>query len=162
MTTDDTAGATVAPLLLERRFSAPPEDVFDAWTDPEVLRRWWAAAPTWTSPGCEVDLRVGGRYVLRMQADDGTVHAVAGEFREVERPDRLVYTWRWVGDHGLHPGHASLVTVEFRPDGDGTLVALEHAQLASDESRERHTQGWAGVMDNLERRVFGGDATKEG
>jgi uncharacterized protein YndB with AHSA1/START domain len=59
----------VAVLRLEREFSATPEEVFDAWTNPDVLTRWWAARPTWTSPGCEVDLRVGGRYVLRMRDD---------------------------------------------------------------------------------------------
>ena len=48
---------------------ASPEEVFDAWTNPAVLKRWWAPQPTWTSPGCEIDLRVGGRYVLRMQDD---------------------------------------------------------------------------------------------
>jgi uncharacterized protein YndB with AHSA1/START domain len=144
-------------LRLQRRFAAPPEAVFDAWTNPEVLRRWWAAEPTWTSPGCDVDLRVGGEYALRMRGDDGTIHAVAGEFREVDRPDRLVYTWCWVGDEGLHPGHVSLVTVEFRADGDGTVVELEHSQLASEESRVRHGAGWRGVMDNLERRIFGAE-----
>jgi uncharacterized protein YndB with AHSA1/START domain len=67
----------IAPLHLRRTFQATPEEVFDAWTDPEVLRRWWAAQPTWTSPGCEVDLRVGGRYRLSMQDDEtGDVHAV--------------------------------------------------------------------------------------
>jgi Activator of Hsp90 ATPase homolog 1-like protein len=64
------ADDTVAPLRLERRFAAPPDAVFDAWT----------------SPGCDVDLRVGGEYRLRMRTDDGTIHAVAGEFeRRVRR-----------------------------------------------------------------------------
>jgi uncharacterized protein YndB with AHSA1/START domain len=156
MADDSPTLSTIAPLRVRRRFAAPPAAVFDAWTDPEVLRRWWAAQPTWTSPGCDLDLRVGGAYTLRMRADDGTIHAVAGEFREIDRPARLVYTWRWVGDDGLHPGHVSLVTVDFRPDGDGTVVELEHAQLASEESRVRHGAGWNGVMDNLERRVLGG------
>jgi glutathione S-transferase len=143
-------------LRLERAFAAPPEDVFDAWTDPEVLRRWWAARPTWTSPGCEVDLRVGGRYVLRMQDDEtGEVHAVGGVYREVERPRRLVYTWGWEGAGSLHPGHESLVTVDFVPSDEGTTVVLEHSGLASEESRARHSAGWTGTLDNLADRVFG-------
>ena len=141
---------------LERDFAAPPEDVFDAWTNPEVLVRWWAARPTWTSPGCEVDLRVGGRYVLRMRDDEtGEVHAVGGVYREVERPRRLVYTWAWQGERGLHPGHESVVTVEFVASGDDrTTVLLEHSGLASEESRTRHRAGWAGTFDNLASRVF--------
>ena len=52
---------------MERRFDAAPEAVFDAWTNPEVLRRWWAAAPDWETPAAEVDLRPGGRYRLTMR-----------------------------------------------------------------------------------------------
>ncbi|HEY2636779.1 MAG TPA: SRPBCC domain-containing protein [Solirubrobacteraceae bacterium] len=140
-------------LRLERTFAASPEDVFDAWTSPEVLTRWWAAQPTWTSPGCEVDLRVGGRYVLRMRNDEtGDVYAVGGEYREVDRPRRLVYTWRWEGDDGP----VSVVTVEFVATGEATTVRLEHTGLPSAESATRHTAGWTGTLDNLGRRVFGG------
>ena len=143
----------LAELRLERHFAASPDAVFDAWTSPEVLRRWWAAAPTWTSPGCEVDLRPGGRYVLRMEDDaTGDVHAVGGEFREISRPHRLVYTWCWEGSPDV-----SVVTVDFRADGAGTLLTLEHVELASAEAAARHRAGWIGTFDNLARRVFGGD-----
>jgi uncharacterized protein YndB with AHSA1/START domain len=146
----------IAAFKLERTFDASPQDVFDAWTNPEVLKRWWAAEPTWTSPGCDVDLRVGGSYVLRMQTDDGELHVVGGEYREVAPPHRLVYTWCWQGERGPHPGHVSLVTVEFRRDGAKTTVVLEHSGLASEQSRERHGGGWHGSLDNLERRIFHG------
>ena len=56
-------------LELSHRFAAPREKVFEAWTDPEVLRRWWAAAPTWDTPLAEVDLREGGSYRLSMHTD---------------------------------------------------------------------------------------------
>lgn len=140
---------------LERGFAGTPEEVFDAWTNPEVLTRWWAMRPTQSSPGCEVDLRVGGRYLLQMQdADNGDVHAVAGEYRTIDRPHRLVYTWAWQGDSGPHPGHVSLVTVEFVADGDRTIVVLEHSKLASEESRTGHEMGWRGVLDSLRTRIF--------
>jgi uncharacterized protein YndB with AHSA1/START domain len=146
----------VTPLRLHHTFAASPEEVFDAWTNPGVLQRWWAAQPTWDSPGCDVDLRVGGRYVLRMRDDQtGEVHVVGGEYREVDRPRRLVYTWAWIGPPGPSPGHVSVVTVEFRPDGDGTTVELEHSDLPSQEEADRHAMGWHGTFDNLARRVFG-------
>ncbi len=108
----------VATFRVERSFAASPEDVFDAWTNPKVLERWWSVQSSQGSPRCEVDLRVGGRYVLRMRDDTGELHVVGGEYREVDRPRRLVYTWRWEGDGGPHPGHVSIVTVEFRADGE--------------------------------------------
>jgi uncharacterized protein YndB with AHSA1/START domain len=145
----------VATFRLERSFAASPEDVFDAWTNPQVLERWWTVQSSESSPRCEVDLRVGGRYVLRMRDDSGELHVVGGEYREVDRPRRLVYTWRWEGDGGLHPGHVSVVTVEFRADGDVTNVVLEHSGLASEESRTRHGTGWQTVLERLAQVDFG-------
>jgi uncharacterized protein YndB with AHSA1/START domain len=145
----------IAAFRLERTFAAAPEEVFDAWTNPEVLQRWWAAQPSWTSPGCDVDLRVGGRYVLRMRDDrTGELHVVAGEYREVVRPRRLVYTWCWQGEDGPDPGHVSLVTIEFHPEGDATTVVLEHSGLPSEDSRRRHGEGWRATFESLARRVF--------
>jgi uncharacterized protein YndB with AHSA1/START domain len=149
----------VATFRIERSFAAAPEDVFDAWTNPQVLERWWTVQSSQGSPRCEVDLRVGGRYVLRMRDDSGELHVVGGEYREVDRPRRLVYTWRWEGDGGPHPGHVSIVTVEFRADGDMTTVVLEHSGLASEESRTRHGAGWQTVLERLAQRIFAaGDA----
>jgi glutathione S-transferase len=140
---------------LQRTFPAAPEDVFDAWTNPEVLERWWAARPSWTSPGCEVDLRVGGRYLLRMRDEEtGEVHTVGGSYREIVRPSLLVYTWCWEGTGGPDPGHVSVVSVEFRADGEGTTVVLEHSGLPSAQSRIGHGEGWKGTFDNLARRIF--------
>lgn len=126
------SAGTIATLRLERTIAATPEELFDAWTSPEVLTRWWAAYAGWSSPSCEVDLRSGGHYVLEMCDRHGQMHVVAGEYQEVDRPRRLVYTWCWEDDE-LHPGHVSVVTVEFLADGEGTSVVLEHSRLASEQ-----------------------------
>jgi uncharacterized protein YndB with AHSA1/START domain len=144
---------TISGLRLERTFRARPERVFDAWTDPELLRRWWAAQPDWTSPAAEVDAREGGRYSLSMQEPDGgTVHTVAGEYREVERPKRLVYTWAWQDADA--DDNETLVTVEFHEEGEATRVVLTHEGFSNEDSRRNHEHGWNGCLDNLERRVF--------
>jgi glutathione S-transferase len=143
-------------LRLERTFAASAEEVFDAWTNPQVLARWCGPGPSWTSPGCDVDLRIGGRYVLRMNdPESGRAFVVGGEYREIDRPRRLVYTWRWESDDSPDPGHVSLVSVDFVPAGEGTTVVLEHSGLPSESSRARHGSGWEGTFDNLARRVFG-------
>ncbi len=141
-------------LRLERSFDAPAEDVFDAWTNPEVLRRWWGASPTWRTPVAEVDLRVGGRYRLSMEDPDaGTFYTVRGEYREVRRPERLVYSWSWEQDDG-QTGHESTVTVEFMERDERTIVVLEHSGLESPESRDRHEQGWGACLELFAGRVF--------
>jgi uncharacterized protein YndB with AHSA1/START domain len=141
-------------LRLERTFEAAPEEVFDAWTNPEVLRRWWAAGEAWRTPAAEVDLRVGGRYRLSMEdPDSGAVHTVGGEYREIDRPGRLVYSWSWEQGGG-QSGHESLVTVEFRADGERTTVVIEHTGLESAESRDRHAHGWGACLENLDQRVL--------
>lgn len=59
-------------LRIERTFAASAEDVFDAWTSPDVMRRWFHPAPDWATPAAEVDLRVGGKVRVVMRRPDGT------------------------------------------------------------------------------------------
>jgi uncharacterized protein YndB with AHSA1/START domain len=148
----------MSDLHLERTFAAGPPAVFDAWTNPDVLRRWCAAAPEWRDSLAEVDLRPGGRYRLSMHdADRGARYTVTGEYREVEPPERLVYTWTWEGDPEEMAGSAgTLVTVRFVAEGDGTRVVLDHAGFATDVVRDRHDHGWSACLDNLDARVVGG------
>jgi uncharacterized protein YndB with AHSA1/START domain len=144
----------VTTLRLERTFQAPAEAVFDAWTNPEVLRRWWVVDPAWRTPVAEVDLRVGGGYRLAMEDPlAGTRHTVRGEYREVLRPERLVYSWSWEDEDG-GIGHVSTVTVEFLGDGGRTTVVLEHSDLPSEQSREQHGVGWEGCLRSLGERVL--------
>jgi uncharacterized protein YndB with AHSA1/START domain len=144
MSSVETAG-----LRVERTYDATPEAVFDAWTSPEVLRRWWKADPAWTVPQIEVDLRVGGAYRFAMEDPaSGERHVVVGEYREVRRPERLVYTWAWEGT-GPYAGHESLVTVEFRAAGARTTVVVEHVALRDETSRASHAHGWNAVLESL-------------
>ena len=132
-------------LRLERTFDAPRAAVFEAWTDPEVLRRWWAAGPDWDTPAAEVDARVGGRYRLSMRnPETGAVHTVAGEYTEVRAPERLAYTWTWEDGDEDSPSAGSLVTVDFVEDGSRTTVVLTHSGLRSAESADQHRHGWTG------------------
>jgi uncharacterized protein YndB with AHSA1/START domain len=153
---NETATTQQGALRMERRFDASPEAVFDAWTNPEVLRRWWAAGPGWETPNAEVDLRAGGRYRLTMRDPSaGAEHTVGGEYVEVRRPDRLTYTWAWEPEPGgPDMGPESRVTVDFVADGQGTRVELTHSGLPSDESRAQHEHGWNACFDNLAARVF--------
>ena len=101
-------------LRLERTFDASADDVFDAWTNPEVLRRWWKVEPDGTVPIAEVDLREGGSYRLAMHNPGSEqTHTVRGRYIQVSRPELLEYTWAWEEQDGSI-GHESTVRVHFR------------------------------------------------
>jgi uncharacterized protein YndB with AHSA1/START domain len=83
---------------IERTFAASAEDVFDAWTSPEVMRRWFHCAPDWSTPEAEVDLRLGGEVRVVMRKPDGTEAEMQGEYTLIDRPHRLVMTWTFHDD----------------------------------------------------------------
>jgi uncharacterized protein YndB with AHSA1/START domain len=133
---------------VERTYEASVEAVFDAWTNPEVLRRWWKADPE-HEVTVAADVRVGGDYRLAMHRPGGEEMVVYGTYREVSRPDRLVYSWAWEGT-GPYAGHESEVAVTFQEAEPGrTTVVIEHAGLLDDASRANHARGWNGVLDSF-------------
>jgi uncharacterized protein YndB with AHSA1/START domain len=138
-------------LRLSRRFNAPRERVFEAWTSPEVLKEWWRAGPDWETPEAEVDLRPGGAYRLAMRdPGSGQTHTLVGEYREIRPPERLVYTWTWESNpQEMRGSEGSLVTVDFVEDGDATNVEITHTGFASEEIRDLHVHGWEAVLANL-------------
>jgi uncharacterized protein YndB with AHSA1/START domain len=132
-------------LRVERRFAAPPDRVFAAWTSAEELSAWCAPPPA--TPDAEADVRVGGRWRIVMSAPDGSQHRVGGTYREIDPPRRLVFTWQW---ENIPDFPETIVTVEFtaRADG-GTDLLLVHEGLPSDESGQQHREGWDGCLDKL-------------
>ena len=108
--------------------------------------------------------RGGGRPARRrrLPAVDGrrrrgTVHTVHGQYSEVSRPDRLVYSWCWEQGGDENP-HVSTVDVRFLGEGERTTVVLEHSGLQTPESVVQHRHGWEGCVANLQARVFAGAA----
>jgi uncharacterized protein YndB with AHSA1/START domain len=133
-------------LVARRTIRASVQRVFDAWTRPEQLCAWWGPRPV-TCSDAEVDLRVGGRFrILNALPDGGTV-TIDGEFRVVERPRKLVYTWRM--DDGTR--ESSLVTVTFERRGESTEVVVVHEDIPTEPVRESHENGWRGCLEGLER-----------
>ncbi|HEX5509730.1 MAG TPA: SRPBCC domain-containing protein [Pseudolabrys sp.] len=140
--------ATKPSLTIKRRFKAPPEKVFTAWTDPEKVKRWMGPREV-KMLRAEGDARVGGRFRWVMQAPDGEEHDVSGIYREVIRNEKLVFTWAWKST----PERESLVTLTFKRDGDGTLFTLNHEQFFDEDARNRHEHGWTGSMEKLDKFV---------
>ncbi len=137
---------TKPSLTIKRRFNAAPAKVFNAWTDPEKMTRWMGPGEV-TAPAVECDLRVGGHYAIKMATSSGEEHSVSGVYREIVPNEKLVFTWAWK----TTPERESLVTVTFKPEGDGTLMTLHHEQFFDEDARDRHEAGWNGTMVKLER-----------
>jgi uncharacterized protein YndB with AHSA1/START domain len=149
MSTSSTQPQQEASLKLTRSFRAPRARVFQAWTDPEELRKWWQLGRGWKLTVAEVDLRVGGKYRIGLSStENSSRHHVTGTFREVSAPERLVYTWH-VEDSKSKDD--SVVTVEFLDKGSSTDVVLKHDRLAGKESRQNTYDGWLIVLDGLAR-----------
>jgi uncharacterized protein YndB with AHSA1/START domain len=142
-----TTVATKPSLTIKRRFNAAPAKVFAAWTDPEKLKHWMGPGDFGTVLA-EADVRVGGRYhiIMRKPGVDED-HDVSGVYREVVPNEKLVFTWAWKST----PERESLVTLTFKPDGDGTLMTLLHEQFFDEDARDRHQGGWNGAMAKLEQ-----------
>jgi uncharacterized protein YndB with AHSA1/START domain len=136
---------------IERTFAAPAEDVFDAWTSPEVMRRWFHVAPDWETPEADVDLRVGGRVRVVMRKTDGTEVEARGEFTAIDRPHRLAMTWTFDDD----PSNEQLIELSFSESDGSTAVVLVNSRISTDERRDAQDWGWRGCLDELERVVTG-------
>lgn len=139
-----------ALVVVRRTIRASAERLFAAWTEPRHLLAWWGPRPV-TCSGAHVDLRVGGHYRIDNAMPDGSTLTIHGEFRVIERPTRLVYTWRTSRD----PEESSLVTVCFEARGTQTEVIVAHEQIPSQPARTGHERGWIGCLEGLERWVLG-------
>ena len=139
-------------LRIERIFDAPAERVFEAWTNEDVLRRWLYGRANLETPIAEVDLRVGGRIRIVMRDPSGEQEAGAtGEYKVVEPPHRLVFTWIW--DDA--PDHPQLIELEFSEREGRTTVRMINSGIHSDERWESQQTGWHFCYDNLERVLAG-------
>jgi len=108
-------------VTMQRRFDAPRELVFDAWTKPELLRQWLGVFGGWAMPICEIDLRVGGRYRYVWRNEEGAEMGVGGTYENVVRPHRIVCRERF--DEPWYAGEALVTNALEEVDG-GTLCIL--------------------------------------
>jgi uncharacterized protein YndB with AHSA1/START domain len=137
---------TAPSLMMKRRLNATPAEVYQAWTQPELLARWFGPENV-QAERAEIDARPGGRYRIVMRGSDGEQHQVQGEYHEVVENERLVFSWAWIST----PERVSRVTVTFKPDGDVTILTLLHEQFFDEAAAGRHEHGWSGSMAKLER-----------
>lgn len=137
-------------LLLEikRVLPAPAPVVFRLFSDPAELSRWWGPAG-FSVPSLDYNPRPGGGYRIEMQPPEGDAFFLTGEFREVEPPVRLAYTFVW--EDPDPEDVETLVELSFRDLGDSTEVVVTQGPFKTEARRELHRNGWGDSFEKLER-----------
>jgi uncharacterized protein YndB with AHSA1/START domain len=141
-------------LHLNRVVRASPATVFDACTDAEKLAQWWGPNG-FRVPAVDLDLRVGGSYRIAMQPPDGELFYLSGEFREIEPPARLAYTFRW--EDPDPEDRETVVTASLRAVGDSTEFDLVQTGFATEPRRALHRAGWGDSLDRLQELMASGE-----
>jgi uncharacterized protein YndB with AHSA1/START domain len=146
MTSSDTT------LQMKKFIKAKPERVFAAWTQPGLIKQWFAPG-TMTVQETQADARVGGAYKIAMLGEEASdmpgLYVTEGKYTEIVPNRKLVFTWGWAGPER----HESIVTVEFMEKDGGTELVLTHERLLDADSVQRHSHGWIGCLVNLEARI---------
>jgi uncharacterized protein YndB with AHSA1/START domain len=139
-----TIAESTLSLEISRRVAAPPERVFDAW-----LSKEWGE---WLPPRgarCGVILiepRVGGSYQVSMTMPDGRTVEISGVYRELVRPEKLVFTWL-----GNYNSQETLITLTFQPDGTGTQMKMRQDGFADAQLRDGYNSGWTGENGSFDK-----------
>ena len=124
---------------------ASPETVWEFLVDPEKLMRWKGI-------NADLDAQPGGTF--RCEVIPG--HIARGEYVEIDKPNRLVFTWGWDGSEDVPPGSSTIV-IELASDGDGTSLRFVHKDLPNAEAIASHAHGWDHYLPRLETAAGGGD-----
>ena len=152
-------------LVIERIFNAPRELVWKAWTDPEMLVRWWGPKH-FSAPACKLDFRVGGKYLYCMRSPDGKDYWSTGTFTEIIPFEKIVQTDSFADEQGnvvpaAHYGMSAdfplelQVTLTFEDIDGRTKLTLRHAGMPAGGDAEGANTGWDESLDKLAALVEG-------
>ncbi len=133
----------VASLTVRKVLPCRPEQAFQAWTDPAQFVRWFPSPMTVVA---KFDLRLGGKYQIKFKRGEGLpTKSVVGEFRVIDAPRRLEYTWFRENDPEWKD--ESVVKVSFNGlPKDQTEIVLTHELISDPEERQDHTDGWTMII----------------
>jgi len=125
-------------------FSAPVEAVWRAWTEPEMVLRWFGSNPQGIGLRAELDVRVGGSWLVSFR--DSMEHTCYGVYSLVDRPNRLGFSWNWENE----PGVTSEVAVTLVATENGTRMHFTHDKVGT-ESAHNYLPGWTSTFEKLRR-----------
>lgn len=148
---------TVPRVRIRRLIDAPRAEVFAAWTDAEAMGYWMRPGPM-SEVRCDLDVREGGRYRIVMAGHEGERWEHEGEYRVVDSPNKLVFTWI----SNITDGRETVVTIELFERSDRTELVLTHEELPHEKAVEMHKRGWTTIVDTLSERIAADGETADG
>jgi len=136
-------------IVQEITIKGSAERIFEALTNPDQRIKWWGTEGRFQTTHMESDLRLGGKWMMRGIGMGGKPFTVGGEYRQIERPRLLVFTWLpdWQED-----ATESIVRFDLQENGGVTTVRLTHSGLESESSRVSH-KGWPQILTWLQAYV---------
>jgi uncharacterized protein YndB with AHSA1/START domain len=132
-------------VTIEHYFNAAPSVVWRAWTEPDIVRRWWGSDPDGEVISAVLDVRAGGRFAITFRDSSGDQHTSSGEYLHVEANTELDFTWSWQSE----PNNPSRVNVHFTEQMAGTHMRFVHGELRG-MSQHDYAQGWRRTFAKLD------------
>ncbi len=159
----NTNSAQAHALVINRTFDAPRDLVWKVWTQPEHITHWWGPG-NFTAPVCNVDFRVGGRYLYCMRSPEGQDFWSTGEYKEIAEPERIVCTDAFADEQGNQvpashygmPGEwpeEMLLTITFEEREGKTHLTLRHEGTPAGEMSEMTEAGWGESLDKMAAHI---------
>lgn len=154
---DGATGIDTRQLRIVRRFKAPREMVFKAWTDSAMFARWFGP-DHYRATRCALDVREGGAWSATLKGPERT-HSVSGRFLKVKAPSSLEFTWAWheTGDPATPREHETVISVELVDRGEETDMVFTQGVFRDAAAAKSHTEGWTSGFECLDRLLAGAE-----
>ncbi len=144
------------PIVVEGFYAATPEKVFEAWTNPDIVMKWFGHTPN-SLHSANIDLQPGGTWRFVLSVDDDKSVGFEGQYLDIQSCEKLVFSWAHVVIHANGEREEtpySRIEVEFSPKGKGTFVRLVHSAISNEASRLGIGSGWEAAFTHLDQMDF--------
>ena len=140
-----------AKIELEKEFLVSAEMIYDAWLDPESIKKWMCPGEGMTVPSPVIDARVGGQFEFDMEVGAPEKIPHRGEYKKLERPHTIQFTWNSPNTDAKD----TLVTIFIKETGENScLLQLTHELFPSEKSLQDHKGGWTRILETLNEKAF--------